>query len=67
MKPTEVPEVRTVMVPVCELCIRGAGGECHTPGCSFFMFPAPIEGANSMGKHAMEALDLDESPRGGLR
>lgn len=26
---------------VCEGCLNGVGGECHTPGCSFWFNPAP--------------------------
>jgi hypothetical protein len=28
-------------VNVCGACLRGEGGECHTPGCSFWMNRAP--------------------------
>jgi myo-inositol-1-phosphate synthase len=31
------------MVPVCAACESGIGGECHTPGCSFWMRDAPSE------------------------
>lgn len=26
---------------VCDLCLSGAGGECHVPGCSFWCHDAP--------------------------
>jgi len=26
-------ELRHVTLRLCEMCARGAGGECHTPGC----------------------------------
>lgn len=26
---------------ICELCMKGAGGECHTPGCLFWINRAP--------------------------
>lgn len=29
------------IVRVCELCACGAGGECHVPGCAFWMHDAP--------------------------
>lgn len=28
-------------IVVCYLCLGGLGGECHTPGCIFWMSPAP--------------------------
>jgi hypothetical protein len=30
-----------VKLPVCSLCLTGAGGECHVPGCAFWMNDAP--------------------------
>lgn len=35
------PNVRLVTVGLCELCIGGAGGECHTPGCILWLNRAP--------------------------
>ena len=35
------PSVRQVTLMLCELCLEGAGGECHTPGCSLWMTRAP--------------------------
>lgn len=35
------PEVHTVQIPMCDLCLDGAGGECHTPGCIFWINRAP--------------------------
>lgn len=34
------PEVVMVTVPVCAPCLSGAGGECHSPGCAWFICPA---------------------------
>jgi hypothetical protein len=34
-------ELRTVTVTICERCIAGEGGECHTPGCLLYMNRAP--------------------------
>lgn len=31
----------TVTLQVCQLCLLGQGGECHTPGCAFWMSAAP--------------------------
>lgn len=33
----------TLQVTVCSLCVGGSGGECHVPGCMFWMCPAPDE------------------------
>lgn len=30
-----------VSLTVCAACLAGAGGECHTPGCAFWMNRAP--------------------------
>lgn len=30
-----------VKVHICVLCLNGAGGECHVPGCAFWMNDAP--------------------------
>lgn len=38
----DVPvELNTVVVTLCDLCLEGAGGECHTPGCGLYMNRAP--------------------------
>lgn len=40
--PTEQIAVIQVKVQVCVLCLNGAaGGECHVPGCAFWMSAAP--------------------------
>jgi hypothetical protein len=31
-----------IEVNVCTLCLRGRGGECHVPGCAFWMDKAPL-------------------------
>lgn len=33
--------VQDIAVPVCRRCREGAPGECHTPGCAFWMHAAP--------------------------
>ena len=40
MAEPEIP-VRTVTLSICELCLAGDGGECHVPGCAFWMNDAP--------------------------
>lgn len=45
MKPKETiqPEalVHLVKINLCELCLQGAGEECHTPGCALFLHNSP--------------------------
>lgn len=38
-----VGETRLVAVMVCSLCLGGIPGECHTPGCWFWMKDAPTK------------------------
>jgi hypothetical protein len=42
-EPTKTNEPEIWLMPICELCTSGAGGECHTPGCSFFLKDGPEE------------------------
>lgn len=43
LNPDSVDEtqVRRIEAYVCDLCLSGAGGECHVPGCGFWIFDAP--------------------------
>ncbi len=34
-------DLQPLVLTVCALCRRGAGGECHTPGCAFCRSTAP--------------------------
>jgi hypothetical protein len=36
----DVP-LHQVTLWLCELCLSGAGGECHVPGCALWMNRAP--------------------------
>ena len=36
------PKLHRVSLYVCALCLDGEGGECHVPGCAFWMHAAPI-------------------------
>lgn len=36
----EVP-VHRYLIYLCDLCIGGAGGECHVPGCALWLNRAP--------------------------
>lgn len=31
----------TGTIPICDQCIDGVGGECHSPGCLFWASKAP--------------------------
>jgi hypothetical protein len=53
-------------VAICTPCLDGAGGECHTPGCLFWMVSAPDvpireRAEASDGHHIAEALAAKES------
>ena len=42
--PVNNPRMRLVTVSrlaICDPCLDGAGGECHAPGCLFWMNRAP--------------------------
>lgn len=38
--PTD-PALYTFQVTVCRPCLKGDEGECHSPGCTFWVCPAP--------------------------
>ena len=38
---TVEPSLVQVEITICTLCLAGAGGECHVPGCWFWMWDAP--------------------------
>ena len=38
---TGEPTVAMLTLPICTLCLGGKAGECHVPGCVFWMCPAP--------------------------
>lgn len=50
---------------VCELCITGAGGECHVPGCSFWMHDALTGDALAWvrGRRDLAVLLADDDTR----
>lgn len=35
------PKLHRVVVVICDLCLAGAGGECHVPGCILWLNRAP--------------------------
>ncbi len=34
-------DVQEYVIWLCDLCVKGAGGECHVPGCAMWMKSAP--------------------------
>lgn len=38
---SEAYSLARVTLDVCQACLLGKGGECHTPGCAFWMSQAP--------------------------
>ena len=44
-----------VALSVCALCLAGAGGECHVPGCAFWMVAAPNRQLIEVLKEAIPA------------
>jgi hypothetical protein len=34
------PSLVQIEITICTLCLAGAEGECHVPGCWFWMCPA---------------------------
>ena len=44
------PVVRLInlTISVCTPCLADAGGECHTPGCAFWMQDAPTAELNAI-------------------
>lgn len=40
MADDEVP-VKRYVIYLCDLCVGGAGGECHSPGCALWLKRAP--------------------------
>lgn len=37
----EWPELSLVAITLCDACLDGEGGECHTPGCALWVKAAP--------------------------
>jgi len=35
------PRVHLVKIRLCELCLQGAGEECHTPACALWLHNSP--------------------------
>lgn len=39
---SDAPQLELVAVMICSWCLDGRGGECHTPGCLYWMQDAPL-------------------------
>lgn len=50
------PPLRRVMIWLCDPCAAGKGGECHTPGCSFWMLSAPEAPLRAIFTPNMDAI-----------
>lgn len=35
-------KLKRIEITVCEACLEGKGGECHTPGCAYFLHAMDI-------------------------
>jgi hypothetical protein len=44
--------LKRITLTLCAECVRGTGGECHTPGCALWMSKAPD----------VPIIDYDEAP-----
>lgn len=60
------PTLHPMLLLVCSYCRKGAGGECHTPGCSFCRSAAPdipltavLSRAELIAAGEMAVMDLD--------
>lgn len=48
--------VHHVLIALCDPCLDGAGGECHSPGCALWLHSAPDI---SLREHPMVEIYLD--------
>lgn len=56
------PVLHHVEVSVCQMCLDGVGGECHTPGCVFWMNDAPNESqATALRPHIVDSTEEGEA------
>ena len=67
------PTTHEVTLILCSLCLRGAGGECHTPGCALWINRAPdlplidhpcvlsIDGKGTHGRAAKEREPMQQA------
>lgn len=53
----------TVELRLCDLCLSGAGGECHSPGCALWMNRAPdIPLTDDYGQPYLRSLSAATTP-----
>jgi hypothetical protein len=57
------PAVHPITLHICDLCLSGAGGECHVPGCSFWCHTAPTGGVLTALQGAVATHRLIEEAR----
>ena len=55
----EIVPVRQVLMRVCDLCLSGAGGECHSPGCALWLNRGP-----DLPLRGHPMVEIYESPGG---
>ena len=51
---SKLPDLVAIELLVCRLCLNGRGGECHVPGCAFWMADAPTGDLLDMLNHVHE-------------
>jgi hypothetical protein len=56
-----IPPVRYVRLWLCDPCLDGAGGECHSPGCALWINRAPD--IPLRGNEGVTITDTDEGAR----
>lgn len=55
------PALQDVTITICVLCLAGEGGECHSPGCLFWICPAlDAEQAERIRSHGRPTPDDGE-------
>lgn len=51
--------LRQVLIWICDACLDGLGGECHTPGCTLWLNRAP-----DLSLRNNPMVEIFESPGG---
>lgn len=47
------PVIHNITIDLCDICLMGIGGECHSPGCIFWMCAGPTEEAADRFRFAL--------------
>jgi hypothetical protein len=50
--------LQTVVLTLCDACLDGTGGECHTPGCALWISTAPDIPLRDRARHESEAAKV---------